>query len=76
MQLLHTHLPPADVVGAAAAVGSRLPVVSTLHRIENLPADRADRLKRSARILARQRFTARTIAISQVQLEWYRARGS
>jgi glycosyltransferase involved in cell wall biosynthesis len=72
VQLVHTHLPPADVVGAAAALRSRVPAVSTLHRIENLPADRGDRLRRTARILARQRFMARTIAISQVQLEWYR----
>ena len=72
VQLVHTHLPAADVVGAAAALRTRLPAVSTLHRIENLPADRGDRLKRTARILARQRFMARTIAISQVQLEWYR----
>ncbi|HYH29714.1 MAG TPA: glycosyltransferase [Pseudonocardia sp.] len=71
-QLVHTHLPPADVVGAAAALRSGLPAVSTLHRIENLPADRVDRLKRTARILARQRFMARTIAISQTQREWYR----
>ena len=70
--LLHTHLPPADVVGAAAALRCRLPVVSTLHRVENQPADRIDRFKRTARILARQRFMSRTIAISQVQREWYR----
>ncbi len=70
--LVHTHLPPADVVGAAAALRCRLPVVSTLHRVENQPADRVDRFKRTARILARQRFMARTIAISQVQREWYR----
>jgi glycosyltransferase involved in cell wall biosynthesis len=70
--LVHTHLPPADVVGAAAALRCRLPVVSTLHRVENHPADRVDRLKRTARILARQRFMSRTIAISQVQREWYR----
>jgi glycosyltransferase involved in cell wall biosynthesis len=72
VQLVHTHLPPADVVGVAAAVRNRIPAVSTLHRIENMPADRADRLKRTARILARRQFMARTIAISQVQLEWYR----
>ena len=70
--LLHTHLPPADVAGAAAALRCRLPVVSTLHRVENQPADRVDRFKRTARILARQRFMSRTIAISQVQREWYR----
>jgi glycosyltransferase involved in cell wall biosynthesis len=72
VDLVHTHLPPADVVGAAAALRNRVPAVSTLHRIENLPADRVDRLKRSAKILARQRFMTRTIAISQVQREWYR----
>jgi glycosyltransferase involved in cell wall biosynthesis len=71
-QLVHTHLPPADVVGAVAAVRTRIPAVSTLHRIENLPADRGDRLKRTARILARRQFMARTIAISRTQLEWYR----
>ena len=47
-------------------------MVSTLHRVENQPADRVDRFKRTARILARQRFMSRTIAISQVQREWYR----
>ena len=72
VQLLHTHLPAADVVGSAAAARLRIPVVSTLHRIHDQPADRGDRLKRSAKIVARQRFTARTIAISQVQREWYR----
>jgi glycosyltransferase involved in cell wall biosynthesis len=71
-QLVHTHLPPADVVGAAAATRNRIPAVSTLHRIENMPADRGDRLKRTARIVARRQFMARTIAISRVQLEWYR----
>ena len=52
---------------------NRIPAVSTLHRIHNEPADRVDRLKRSAKILARQRFMTRTIAISQVQREWYRS---
>jgi glycosyltransferase involved in cell wall biosynthesis len=72
VELVHTHMPQADVVGAAAAMRNRIPAVSTLHRIENLPADRVDRLKRSAKILARQRFMTRTIAISRVQREWYR----
>jgi glycosyltransferase involved in cell wall biosynthesis len=71
-QLVHTHLPQADVVGAGAALRNRIPAVSTLHRIENMPADRSDRLKRTARILARQRFMSRTIAISNTQREWYR----
>ena len=72
VQLVHTHLPAADVVGAAAALRVRVPAVSTLHRIENMPADRMDRLKRTAKIVARQRFMARTIAISRTQREWYR----
>jgi Glycosyltransferase Family 4 len=66
VEIVHTHLPQADVVGAAAAARNRIPAVSTLHRIHNEPADRVDRLKRSAKILARQRFMSRTIAISQV----------
>lgn len=74
-QLVHTHLPQADVAGAAAAIRMRVPAVSTLHRIENEPADRLDRLRRTARILARQRFMARTIAISATQREWYRGLG-
>lgn len=74
-QIVHTHLPQADVAGAAAAIRLRVPAVSTLHRIENEPADRLDRLRRTARILARQRFMARTIAISRTQREWYRGLG-
>lgn len=72
-ELVHTHLPPADVVGAAAAVRNHIPAVSTLHRVGNEPADRVDRFKRTARILARRRFMTRTLAISQVQREWYRS---
>jgi len=75
VQVVHTHLPQADVVGAAAAVRLRIPAVSTLHRVENEPAGRVDRLRRTAKILARQRFMARTLAISQVQREWYRGIG-
>ena len=71
-RVVHTHLPGADVVGAAAALRARLPVLSTLHRIEEEPADRVDRLKRTVKIVARQRAMARTIAISRVQREWYR----
>lgn len=72
-RLVHTHLPPADVVGAAAALRNRIPAVSTLHRVGNEPADRLDRLRRTTRILARRRFVTRTLAISRVQREWYRS---
>lgn len=73
--LVHTHLPQADVVGASAALRNRIPAVSTLHRIGTEVADRGDRFKRTARIFARQRFMSRTIAVSQVQLEWYHGLG-
>ncbi len=75
VQLVHTHLPAADVVGAAAAAALRLPVVSTLHHVDNDPAGRGDRLRRTALIVARRRFTARTVAIARVQREWYRRLG-
>ncbi|MFC4944507.1 glycosyltransferase [Pseudonocardia sp. GCM10023141] len=75
VDVVHSHLAPADVVAAAAALRNRIPAVSTLHWVENFPADRADRLRRTAKIVARQRFVHRTIAISQVQSGWYRAVG-
>jgi glycosyltransferase involved in cell wall biosynthesis len=71
-QLVHTHLPRADVVGSAAAVRNRIPAVSTLHNVHNDLADSGDRIRRTARIIARQRFVTRTIAISRVQQDWYR----
>jgi glycosyltransferase involved in cell wall biosynthesis len=71
-RLVHSHLAQADVVGAAAALRNRIPAVSTLHRVENDPADGGDRVRRTARIMARQRFMTRTIAISRVQQDWYR----
>jgi glycosyltransferase involved in cell wall biosynthesis len=73
--LVHTHLPQADVVGASAALRNRIPAVSTLHRVGTEVADRGDRFRRTARIFARQRFMARTIAVSQVQVEWYHGLG-
>lgn len=75
VDIVHSHLAPADVVAAAVAVRNRIPAVSTLHWVDNEPADRMDRLRRSAKIVARQRFVTQTIAISQVQREWYRAVG-
>lgn len=75
VEMLHSHLRQADVVGAAAGTRLGLPVVSMLHKIENLPADRMDRLRRTVKILARKRFVARTIAISTVQRDRYRRIG-
>lgn len=72
VQLVHTHLKHADLVGVAAGGWRGLPVVSTLHVIEDAPAGWADRYKRTAGLLARRRFAARSIAVSTSQQEWYR----
>lgn len=71
-ELVHTHAPNADVVGAAAGTRLRIPVFSTLHRIEEEPAGRLDRLRRAAKTTARARFVTRTIAVSRLQVDWYR----
>jgi glycosyltransferase involved in cell wall biosynthesis len=74
-ELVHTHRRWADVVGGLATRlpgGVRIPLVSTLYTVENLPTNPADRLRRTAKILMRRRMAARTIAISHLQRERYR----
>jgi glycosyltransferase involved in cell wall biosynthesis len=71
-RLVHTHAPNADVAGSAAGTRLRIPVFSTLHRIEEEPAGRLDRLRRAAKTTARARFVTRTIAVSRLQVDWYR----
>lgn len=71
VELVHTHGARADVAGSAAAARLRVPAVSTLHHIHDQPADRGDRLRRTARTLARKRFMTRTIATSVLQRDWY-----
>jgi glycosyltransferase involved in cell wall biosynthesis len=68
--VLHTHLKHADLVGAAVAHRQRIPLVSTLHVIEDRPGP-LGRLKRSAARAARDRVAARTVAVSQAQRSWY-----
>jgi glycosyltransferase involved in cell wall biosynthesis len=72
VEVLHTHRRQADVVGALATRGTSVPMVSTLYTVENLPANPADRLRRTAKILLRRRMAARTVAISHLQRERYR----
>lgn len=74
-EIVHTHLRQADVVGAAVGTRARLPVISSLYRVENELADRMDRLRRTAKIVARERLVARTVAISTVQRDRYRRLG-
>ncbi|MGY1846863.1 MULTISPECIES: glycosyltransferase family 4 protein [unclassified Blastococcus] len=70
--LVHTHLKHADLVGGVVGSLLRLPVVSTLHIVEDAPTGRLGRYKRTAGLVARRRTAARTIALSSRQREWYR----
>ena len=70
--LIHTHLKHADLVGAVAGAALRVPVVSTLHVVEDAPEGALARSKRAAGLVARRRSAARTIALSLRQREWYR----
>ena len=72
VQVVHSHLKHADLVGALAGFRLGLPVVSTLHVIEDAPDGRLARYKRTAGLLGRRRFAAATIAVSHSQRDWYR----
>lgn len=69
-QLVHTHLKHADLVGAVASRRLAVPMVSTLHLIEDAP-NSVGRLKRRATAMARTSTAARTIAVSNAQRRWY-----
>ena len=69
--VVHTHLKHADLVGTAAAALLRLPVVSTLHIVEDAPVGALGDYKRAAGLAARRRLAARTVALSSRQREWY-----
>jgi glycosyltransferase involved in cell wall biosynthesis len=71
-QVIHTHLKHADIVGGVAGAVLRLPVVSTLHIVEDAPAGTLGRFKRSAGLAVRRRVAARTITLSSAQRRWYR----
>ncbi len=68
--VVHTHLKHADAVGAVAARRLGIPMVSTLHVIEdgNTPMLR---FKRRVAALARTSTAARTITVSDAQRDWY-----
>lgn len=70
--LVHTHLKHADIVGGVAGRVLHLPVVSTLHIVEDAPAGTLGRFKRSAGLAVRRRVATRTIALSSAQRQWYR----
>jgi len=71
VDVVHTHLKHADLVGSIAARPLGLPVVSTLHLIEDAPQGRVALLKRRLGVWGR-RLATTTIAVSAAQAEWYR----
>lgn len=68
--VVHSHLKHADLTAAVSSRGLSIPLVSTLHVIEDTPAG-LDRLKRGLAVAARSRVAARTITVSEAQRRWY-----
>lgn len=68
--VVHTHLKHADIVGAVAARDLGIPMVSTLHVVED-EAGFVGRLKQRAAVRARAGTAARTIAVSDAVRRWY-----
>ena len=68
--VIHTHLKHADLVGAFAAQRLDLPMVSTLHLIEDSVTG-LGRAKRWLGAQARIRAAARTVAVSDALRSWY-----
>lgn len=68
--VLHTHLKHADFVGAFASRRLHVPMISTLHVIEDAPTP-MQRVKRRLAAQARIRSAHRTITVSDAQRRWY-----
>jgi glycosyltransferase involved in cell wall biosynthesis len=68
--VVHTHLKHADIVGAYAARRAGIPMVSTLHVVEDRPRA-IGRVKRNLGARARRIAAATTIAVSDAQRTWY-----
>jgi glycosyltransferase involved in cell wall biosynthesis len=64
IDVVHTHLEGADVVGGAAAWCARRPVVSTLHIVHEW-RDNLRKRRRSLADFANRRFAQRFIAVSE-----------
>ncbi|GAA1861149.1 glycosyltransferase [Pseudonocardia ailaonensis] len=71
IDVVHTHLKHADLVGSIAGRALGRPVVSTLHLIEDAPVGRMATLKRRLGVWGR-RLATTTIAVSSAQASWYR----
>lgn len=68
--VVHTHLRHADIVGASAANRLGIPMVSTLHVLDDARGP-VGRLKRWAAVRARGKAATRTIAVSDAVRRWY-----
>lgn len=70
VDIVHTHLKHADVVGGVAARLARLPAVSTLHVIDT-PTSWAHRLRVGVAAHARRQLSRTVISVSAEQRRWY-----
>jgi glycosyltransferase involved in cell wall biosynthesis len=70
--LIHTHMKHADLVGAYVSWRLGVPMVSTLHVIEDQPG-LAGRAKRRLAAAVRLRAAARSVAVSEAVRQWYLA---
>ncbi|WP_245908895.1 glycosyltransferase [Mycobacterium neglectum] len=70
VDIVHTHLKHADVVGGVAARLAGVPAISTLHVIDKATS-RAHRLRVRAALSARRRLAQTVIALSGAQRLWY-----
>lgn len=70
VDIVHTHLKHADVVGGAAALLASIPSISTLHVID-IPTTRMHHARVKFGLFARQRLSSNVIALSGAQRKWY-----
>lgn len=73
VDVVHTHLKHADVVGGLAARLLGRPAVSTLHVIEAAPAGWRGRARVRLAAAVRGRLMRTTIVLSRAQRRWYAA---
>lgn len=71
VDIVHTHLKHADVVGGLAALLAGVPSVSTLHVIDKATS-RADLVRVRAALSVRRRLADTVITLSEAQRLWYR----
>ncbi len=71
VNLVHTHLKHADLVGGIAARRLGLPAVSTLHTIAGGQGSWLTSAKTRLAANGRRKLADRTIAISRAQRDWY-----